>query len=264
MPPCATEHSLSKRGLSLLPHFQDNLHSVKMVAQSGAMWPKVGGSRQAHHEKVALGRRNEALPANRAPVEDVAQQIACDRQRQAEAASDSALLTACRLSEALSQRCCSKTEKQIVTARTLYTYTPHTSFFSCTVRMHDDVYHTTWLKNVFVRITPYSWSSMMFSALNLIFHVVNAKENITCASANRGVLFCGRIHSSHRFSDASRRGQWFAGLTIEEVMSQLEVRRAELVGSAIFFGSACPVAIGRQPTGEWWLTRCKRSIGCRF
>ena len=40
------------------------------------------------------------------------------------------------------------------------TGTPHTSFFSCTVRMLN-VCHTTWLKIVFVRITPYPWSSMM-------------------------------------------------------------------------------------------------------
>ena len=43
----------------------------------------------------------------------------------------------------------------------VYTGTPHTSFFSCTVRMRDDVYHTTWLKNVFVRIRPYSCSPMI-------------------------------------------------------------------------------------------------------
>ena len=31
--------------------------------------------------------------------------------------------------------------------------------------------------------------------------------------------------------NASRRGHWFCGLTVEEVMSQQEVRRAELAGS---------------------------------
>ena len=45
--------------------------------------------------------------------------------------------------------------------RGVYTGTPHTSFFSCALHTFHNVYHTTWLKNVFVRITPYPWSSMM-------------------------------------------------------------------------------------------------------
>ena len=55
---------------------QGKFYSMKVVAKSGAMWSKIGGSRQAHHEKVAQGRRNEALLANRAEVEDIAHQIA--------------------------------------------------------------------------------------------------------------------------------------------------------------------------------------------
>ena len=83
----------------------------------------IGGSRQAHYEKVAQGRRNEALLANRAAVEDVPQQIARIRQRQAEATSDNAILarlTTCRLSKGsfaeLEEflRCYSVAEKQIV------------------------------------------------------------------------------------------------------------------------------------------------------
>ena len=37
----------------------------------------------------------------------------------------------------------------------------------------------------------------LYSVLNLFFRVDNAKANITCASANRGVLLSGRIHSCH-------------------------------------------------------------------
>ena len=117
---------------------------------------------------------------------------------------------------------------QLVLAHEMYTDTFHTSCFSCTVRMLNDVYHTTWLKCLHERVISYSWSSMMSgwlivwslsvprfvpfrvspspcsslptscSVLNLFFHVDNAKANITCASANRGVLLSGRIHSSHR------------------------------------------------------------------
>ena len=80
---------------------------------------------------------------------------------------------------------------------------------------------TTWLNIVFVRITPYSWPSMLsgwlivcslslflalffsvclsftllfsshfylYSVLNLFFPVENAKANIPCASVKRGVL----------------------------------------------------------------------------
>ena len=43
----------------------------------------------------------------------------------------------------------------------LYTDTPHTLFFSCTVRMHNDVHHTTWLKCLHERVMSSSWSSMM-------------------------------------------------------------------------------------------------------
>ena len=48
-------------------------YSMKVVAKSGAKWSTIGGSRQAHYEKVAQGRRNEALLANRAAEEDVVQ-----------------------------------------------------------------------------------------------------------------------------------------------------------------------------------------------
>ena len=97
------------------------------VSKSGAMWSKVDGSRQAHYEKVAQGRRNEALLANRAAVEDITHQIARNRQRQAGATSVNALivtLTTCQLGEASFVeveeflRCYSKTEKQIVSERT--------------------------------------------------------------------------------------------------------------------------------------------------
>ena len=95
--------------------------------------------------------------------------------------------------------------------------------------MHNDVYHTT-LAQVFARahhtiLMPYmmsGWASvplcffvltvsvclsftLLFSShfylhsdLNLFVHVVNAKANIPCVSAHRGVLLSGRIHSSHR------------------------------------------------------------------
>ena len=105
MPPCATHQSLSKRGSSWCPvsfsgreeaveeepeqagsrgqawdgdlisiaskkhsqgKMQEKFYSVKEVAKSGAMRSKIGGSRQAHFEKVAQGRRNEAMLANRA------------------------------------------------------------------------------------------------------------------------------------------------------------------------------------------------------
>ena len=38
----------------------------------------------------------------------------------------------------------------------------------------------------------------LFSDLNSFFHVDNAKANNPCASANRGILPLGRIHSSHK------------------------------------------------------------------
>ena len=44
----------------------------------------------------------------------------------------------------------------------------------------------------------------LYSVLNLFFHVDNAKANITCASANRGVLVSGRIHSSLTTSTTRR------------------------------------------------------------
>ena len=43
----------------------------------------------------------------------------------------------------------------------------------------------------------------LYSVLNLFFHVDNAKANITCVSANRGVLLSGRIHSYHRVMSPS-------------------------------------------------------------
>ena len=88
-----------------------------------------------------------------------------------------------------------------------------------------------WLKCLHERITSYSWPSMMrgwlivcsfflflalflsvclsftllfsshfylHSDLNSFFHVDSAKANNPCASANRGVLLSGRIHSSNR------------------------------------------------------------------
>ena len=76
---------------------------MREVAKSGAMRSKIGGSRQAHDEKVAEGRRNEALLANGAAAEDISQQTARNRQRQADATSDNAMLvrlTTCRLAEA--------------------------------------------------------------------------------------------------------------------------------------------------------------------
>ena len=91
------------------------------------MRSKIGGSRQAHDEKVAEGRRNEALLTNGAAAEDISQQTARNRQRQADATSDNAMLvrlTTCRLAEAsLAEleeflRCYSKTVKQIVSERT--------------------------------------------------------------------------------------------------------------------------------------------------
>ena len=94
--------------------------SMKVVAKSGEMWSKSGSSRQAHYEKVAQGRRNEALLANRAAVEDIAHQIVRNRERPAEATSSTAVLvslTSCRLGKAsfveLEEflRCHSKTEK---------------------------------------------------------------------------------------------------------------------------------------------------------
>ena len=38
----------------------------------------------------------------------------------------------------------------------------------------------------------------LHSVLNFFFHVDNAEANISCASANRGLLLSGRTHSSHR------------------------------------------------------------------
>ena len=99
---------------------QGKFYSMKVVSKSGEMWSKSGGSRQAHYEKVAQGRRNEALLANRAAVEDIAHQIVRNRERLAEATSSTAVLvslTSCRLGKAsfveLEEflRCHSKTEK---------------------------------------------------------------------------------------------------------------------------------------------------------
>ena len=51
-------------------------------------------------------------------------------------------------------------------------------------------------------VSPSPCSSLptfyLYSVLNIFFHVDNAKANITCASANRGVLLSGRTHSSHK------------------------------------------------------------------
>ena len=98
--------------------------------------------------------------------------------------------------------------------RVVWSDTPHTSLFSGTMRTLNKCALTSWLKNVFVRITPHSWSSMscvwlfvlfLFLALflsvclsypllfsshfyldtdvNLFLHVVDAKANVPFAFA---------------------------------------------------------------------------------
>ena len=54
---------------------QEKWCSMKVVAESCAIWSNTGGSRQAHYEKVAQGRSNAGLLANCASGECSAQHI---------------------------------------------------------------------------------------------------------------------------------------------------------------------------------------------
>ena len=130
--------------------------------------------------------------------------------------------------------CCSWFRLQLMAIhcnrRGVYTDTPRTSFFSCTVRMLNDVSHHNGTRtclcasphthghpwwavdrlffvSLFVALSfsmclsftfLFPFHFYLYSVLNLFFHVDNAKAMIPCASANWRVLLSGRIHSSHR------------------------------------------------------------------
>ena len=112
----------------------------------------------------------------------------------------------------------------------LWTGTPHTSFFSCTMRMHNDVLHHScsrtclctshhthghpwWavdlssVLSLFLALflsvclsytLLFSSHFYLYSVLNLFFHVDSAEANNHCHFAKRGVLLPGRIQSSHK------------------------------------------------------------------
>ena len=91
--------------------------------------------------------------------------------------------------------CCSKFRLQLIAiycnrrACKQIHFTRH--FLSCTVRTLNDVLHHIWLKNVFVRITPYSWSSMSFVWVFVASYIQNKRLNENVVSTGKRCVRLG-------------------------------------------------------------------------